>query len=294
MAIGGIARDADGSGARAAVVRSDFLGDHALAGHADFQASANSAAVDSHSTIVPAAFPQASGDFTAAAVDSPIPCRTHSGADALSAVAIHSGAVTPLAVDRAIGKAVLWAASISGVAKGLLMGLKRGEMSTVAEQLRLAREAQKLTVYQVAEITKIRTDHIRALEDGNFNVFSAPVYIKGFVRTYAGLLKLDTPQIMTTLDEELGQTEKFREPPALSEQSGGVLNFITLQLSKLNRRTARAISLGVVGLLLFVGIVWLWSHHKSADPLANLGPGTYQPVQSGETMPLPAGNSRHP
>jgi cytoskeletal protein RodZ len=43
-------------------------------------------------------------------------------------------------------------------------------MSTVAEQLRQAREAQNLSVYQVAEITKIRTDHIRALDEGNFDV----------------------------------------------------------------------------------------------------------------------------
>src|SRR5258705_11311017 len=40
------------------------------------------------------------------------------------------------------------------------------EMATVAEQLRRAREAQNLNVYQVAEITKIKTDHIRALESG--------------------------------------------------------------------------------------------------------------------------------
>ena len=56
-------------------------------------------------------------------------------------------------------------------------------MSTVAEQLRQAREAQKLTIQELAEITKIRSDHIRALEEGNFNVFPAPVYIRGFVRT---------------------------------------------------------------------------------------------------------------
>ncbi len=36
-------------------------------------------------------------------------------------------------------------------------------MSTVAEQLRAGREARMLTVEQVAELTKIRTDHIRAL-----------------------------------------------------------------------------------------------------------------------------------
>src|SRR5271169_6776431 len=116
-------------------------------------------------------------------------------------------------------------------------------MSTVAEQLREAREAKHLTVEQIAEITKMRTDHIRALEEGNFNVFSAPVYIKGFVRTYAALLKLDTPLIMTALDGELGQTEKFRDPPPLTEQTGGFLNFVTLQLSKLNRRTARGITI---------------------------------------------------
>ena len=37
-------------------------------------------------------------------------------------------------------------------------------MVTVSEQLRRAREAQELDIYQVAEITKIKTDHIRALE----------------------------------------------------------------------------------------------------------------------------------
>src|SRR5215467_11453204 len=95
---------------------------------------------------------------------------------------------------------------ISRVAKPLQNQQKIG-MSTVAEQLRAAREAQKLTVQELAEITKIRTDHIRALEEGNFNVFSAPVYIRGFVRTCSTLLKLDVPQVMSTLERELGQTE---------------------------------------------------------------------------------------
>jgi cytoskeleton protein RodZ len=166
-------------------------------------------------------------------------------------------------------------------------------MSTVAEQLHLAREAKKLTVYQVAEVTKIRTDHIRALEEGNFNVFSAPVYIRGFVRTYAALLKLDVPQIMSALEVELGQTEKFREPPPLTEQTGGALNFITLQLSKLNRRTIRAIVAGIVSLALILVVATLVRRHKAADPLANLGPGTYQPAQSGETLPLPSAPPRH-
>src|SRR5438445_9620176 len=107
-------------------------------------------------------------------------------------------------------------------------------MSTVAEQLHQAREAKHLTVEQVAEITKIRTDHIRALEEGNFDIFSAPVYIRGFVRTYATLVKLDVPQTMALLDGELGKTEKFREPPPLTDQPRTALDFIMLQLSKVD------------------------------------------------------------
>ncbi len=158
---------------------------------------------------------------------------------------------------------------------------------SVAEQLQRTREAQHLSIHQVAEITKIRTDHIRALEEGNFNVFAAPVYIRGFVRTYAAMLKLDVSNIITELDRELGQTEKFREPPPLTDQKKGILDFLTLQLSKVNWRVASV----VLGALAVVGILWLCvslfrSHHHS-DPLSNLGPGTYQPSTSGETVPLP-------
>ena len=73
-------------------------------------------------------------------------------------------------------------------------------MPSVGEQLRAAREAQNLTVYQVAEVTKIRTDHIRALDDGNYDVFSAPVYVRGFVRSYGTMLKLDLPPLIEQLN----------------------------------------------------------------------------------------------
>jgi len=160
-------------------------------------------------------------------------------------------------------------------------------MTTVAEQLLRTREAQSLSVHQVAEITKIRTDHIRALEEGNFNVFAAPVYIRGFVRTYAMMLKLDVGNIMAELDKELGQTEKFREPPSLTDQKKGVVDFITLQLSKLNWKIASV----VIGLLLIVGIInfcfSLARSHPKASSEINLPPATYQSSTSGETVPLP-------
>jgi cytoskeletal protein RodZ len=161
-------------------------------------------------------------------------------------------------------------------------------MSTVAEQLRQAREAQKLTIQELAEITKIRSDHIRALEEGNFNIFSAPVYIRGFVRTLSTLLKLDVPQVMSNLESELGATVKFREPPPLTDQPKTPVDFVMLQLSKVNLRRGALILGGLAAVVIVVYLVAVNRHAKRTDPLAGLKPGVYQPSNSGETLPLPA------
>jgi cytoskeletal protein RodZ len=163
-------------------------------------------------------------------------------------------------------------------------------MSTVAEQLRKGREAQNLTVQQLAEITKIRSDHIRALEEGNFDVFSAPVYIRGFVRTCSTLLKLDVPRVMATLDEELSEHQKFSDPPPFTDTKRGPLYFITLILSKVDWRKG-LVGLGVMAAIGILAIVILvWRHRATADPLSGLKPGMYHSTNanSGETLPLPS------
>ncbi len=159
----------------------------------------------------------------------------------------------------------------------------------VSDQLREARESQNLSIQAVAETTRIRSDHIRALEEANYDIFSAPVYIRGFVRTYATLLKLDVPQVMAALDAELRQTEKFSEPPPLSNEPRGFVDFIMLQLSKLDWRKSLA-GLGILAAALIVVIVVLITrHYKNSDPLRDLPPGVYHPTQSvsGQTLPLP-------
>ena len=162
-------------------------------------------------------------------------------------------------------------------------------MPSVAEQLRQAREQQELTVYQVAESTKIKTDHVRALESGNYDAFAAPVYIRGFVRAYAALLHLDVPRVMGDLEAELARTENFRDPPSLTNRRRGLLDWLSLLVSKLNWRFV-APAAGVV--LLVLAGAWAlraWQRHQAADPLANLGPGLYQPktAPAADTLPVP-------
>ncbi|MGH7977239.1 MAG: helix-turn-helix domain-containing protein [Limisphaerales bacterium] len=160
-------------------------------------------------------------------------------------------------------------------------------MSQVAEKLRQAREALHLTINQVADVTKIRTDHLRALEEGNFGVFSAPVYIRGSVKNYARLLKLDVPQVLSALDVELNQTEKFSEPPPLVEESHTHLDRIMFLLSKFNWRWG-LVGGAVLGFVLIAMLINAALRHQShRNPLAGLPPAVYQTANnSGNTLPL--------
>ena len=160
-------------------------------------------------------------------------------------------------------------------------------MPTVAEQLRAAREARKLTVQQVADATKIRTDHIRALEDGNFNLFSAPVYIRGSVKNYATMLKLDLPQITAALNAELKGTAKFSEPPSLVDNPKSPLDHVMFLLSKVNVKMALAVGGIAVVVLVVIVAGWALKHHKGGNALTGLPPAVYQPAGSGDTLPLP-------
>jgi cytoskeletal protein RodZ len=161
-------------------------------------------------------------------------------------------------------------------------------MASVGEQLRTAREKQGLSVPDIAERTKLRSDHVRALEAGNYDVFAAPVYVRGFVRSYATLLKLDVQVVMTELEAELGQSTRLQESTQLTKPTPTLLDMLMLQLSKVKW----GITLIVTGvaLVLYLTIVGYraWRTHRATDPLAELGPGFYQPpaTNSGEMLPL--------
>ncbi len=162
-------------------------------------------------------------------------------------------------------------------------------MATVAEQLRRAREAAGLTRQQVADITKMRADRVIAVEQGNYDAFTAPVYIRGFVRTYARVTHADEAAIMAALDAELAQTEKFREHPSLTGEHQGTLDRLMLQLSRINWRVAVP---AIVVIVLVVGATWIYratEQARAADPLKGIQPAVYRPAGqgSGDTLPLP-------
>lgn len=162
-----------------------------------------------------------------------------------------------------------------------------GAMSSVAEQLRRAREAQGLSLRDLAEMTKIRSDHLEALEEANYSPFPAPVYIRGSVRTCASFLKMDVPAVLEALDAELAKSPEFSGPPSLSGERRGPLDWVTYQLSRVNWRVTGVLA----AVVLVVGGGWYgwqaWKQRLREDPLARLGPGLYRPRAASEQDLLP-------
>lgn len=62
---------------------------------------------------------------------------------------------------------------------------------TVGERLRAAREQQPLSLAQISAELRIETKYLTALEEDRLEAFPAPVFAKGFLRQYGGMLGLD-------------------------------------------------------------------------------------------------------
>ncbi|MGD9934815.1 MAG: helix-turn-helix domain-containing protein, partial [Dehalococcoidia bacterium] len=101
-------------------------------------------------------------------------------------------------------------------------------MASVGSTLRLAREQRGLTIEQVAQDTRISQRFLEAIERDEFDALPAPVYVRGFIRSYSSYLRLDAAPLLAELAlQGLGgaqaTTQAFppaqQEPPAARDTS---------------------------------------------------------------------------
>lgn len=69
-------------------------------------------------------------------------------------------------------------------------------MQTIGERLEEARKRKGISIREAAEATKIRSDYLQKFEANAFDLDLPPLYIKGFVRSYARFLELDADRIL--------------------------------------------------------------------------------------------------
>lgn len=82
-------------------------------------------------------------------------------------------------------------------------GEPRTEGAAPGVALRAARAAQNLSVADVARQLKLSVSQVEALEAGAFDRLPGPVFVRGFIRNYARLLKVDPDGILRLIESDL-------------------------------------------------------------------------------------------
>ncbi len=68
-------------------------------------------------------------------------------------------------------------------------------------QLRMAREARGIAVAEVAATLKMSPRQIEAIENEDFSRLTGATFVRGFVRNYAKLLKIDAAPVLASLED---------------------------------------------------------------------------------------------
>jgi len=81
-------------------------------------------------------------------------------------------------------------------------------MKKVGEILEEARVKRGLTIKDSSKFTRIHEQYLKALEDGNYALFSDSVHIRGFLQNYSKFLGLQSQEVLAVWRREYKDTEE--------------------------------------------------------------------------------------
>lgn len=122
--------------------------------------------------------------------------------------------------------------------------------------LRMAREARGMTVVEVAAALKLSPRQIEAIEAEDFSRLSGATFVRGFIRNYARLLKIEAAPVLAALPEQALQpllalnapeNEGVKMPSRHARQGKGLLGATVLALGVLGVALALYFDLVDVG-----------------------------------------------
>lgn len=133
--------------------------------------------------------------------------------------------------------------------------------ATLGALLRQAREQQGYSLGEVAERLKFPARQVEALEAGVYEGLPEPVFIKGFLRSYARLLGVDEAQ----LNEQM---KAIFPTDAAAVQAAQVMTKSTLDYRGMKeKKPFPRWVFGVVALAVLGAAIYAWQSKSSADNL---------------------------
>lgn len=74
--------------------------------------------------------------------------------------------------------------------------------------LKHERELRGVPLEEIADVTKVHIRFLQALENNEFDQLPGEVFIKGYIRSYAKVIGLDSEEMVTAYDENIGRDRK--------------------------------------------------------------------------------------
>jgi cytoskeleton protein RodZ len=158
-------------------------------------------------------------------------------------------------------------------------------MPALGDRFRSAREARGLSLSDVSEQIRIRSIYLAAIEDENWSAIGAPVYVRGFLRTYARFLGLDPEEVVASFNGEI-------PPPGIPWPPGGVTEAQSAPEPARGRRSAGYLIwiAGIVAVLLVGFVVYNEvSMHQQAETVASTAAPSAAPSPLPSNASPPAG-----
>lgn len=123
---------------------------------------------------------------------------------------------------------------------------------TPGQQLREARQARGLELGAAHEGTKIPVRLLEAMERDEYHKVSGPLYVRSFLRNYAGWLEMDVEQVLAAYEALAGSAEAGDDDVTWSED--------TVQVRRVGSTMRREVIIGAVAALVVVVValaLWL-------------------------------------
>ena len=123
----------------------------------------------------------------------------------------------------------------------------RPRSRTIGARLEEARISKRLTFEEIERDTRISRRYLEALERGHYEVLPAPVYARGFMRSYADYLGLDPAEAVMSMPAHLPVPDGLDPMPGLRRMPSGSIPAFDLKLAAI-----------VTGIVVVIGsLLWI-------------------------------------
>jgi transcriptional regulator with XRE-family HTH domain len=146
-------------------------------------------------------------------------------------------------------------------------------MSPLGETLRRARLSKGITIEDAERVTRIPRKYLEALEIENYGILPAPVYARGFLRSYAGYLGLNPSDLLPFFPVGHVEEPKLEQLPEVRQTTSW--------------NPSSAIALGVVAFLIVL-VIALYSIGRE-DSSPSFIDGTSELSNGADSGVLPGG-----